>query len=171
MDPQLDPLEALRFPAVPFELGHSVWHNLLSNLEQAIPATIHVAPEYEAVPFFFRNFVSLPQHADSMRGYLNLLLPLYNRTLPSSPLHLATKAVALAAYGNYPGKHQLMSDAAKAYGEALSKLNEDLRDPVTGSKDETILAILLVSLYEVSRLTASAKSSVASPLHACGRSR
>ncbi|PVI00093.1 hypothetical protein DM02DRAFT_642649 [Periconia macrospinosa] len=147
-DPQLDQLEAPPFPDVPVNLGHSVWHSLLSNLEHALPATVRVAPEYEAVPFFFRNFVPLPQRADSMRGYLNLLLPLYNRTLPSSTLHLATKAVSLAAYGNYPGKQQLMSDAARAYGEALGKLNEDLRDPVAGRSDETILAILLFSLYE-----------------------
>ncbi|CAI6335289.1 unnamed protein product [Periconia digitata] len=144
-DPQLDDVP---FPGTSLDANQSVWHNFLGSLEHALPASITVSPESEAVPFFFRNFVALPQQADSMRGYLELLLPLYNRNLSSSTLHLATKAVALAAYGNYPGKKHLIEDAAKAYGEAILKLNEDLTDPAIARSDESILATLLFSLYE-----------------------
>jgi hypothetical protein len=119
-----------------------------------------LAPEFEAVPFFFRNFVSLPQQADSMRGYLELLVPLYNGASPSSALHLATMAVSLAACSNIPGRQSLLADAARKYGEALGKLNEDLRDPAAAKSDESILATLLFSLYEVSQIAASARFSV-----------
>jgi hypothetical protein len=132
------------------------------DLENAIPPTLTLSPEFEAVPFFFKNFVSLPQQADSMRGYLELLVPLYNQARPSSALHMATNAVALAACGNYPGRQDLLREAAAAYGKALRKLNDDLKDPVMSKSDETVLAILLFSLFEVGSYITFARTSVAS---------
>jgi hypothetical protein len=136
----------------------------LWSLQNAIPKNISLPHEFEAVGFFFRNFVSLPQQADSMRGYLELLVPLYNSARPSSALHLATTAVALAASGTYPGRQHLLQEAATAYGKALRKLNEDLQDPTVAPSNANVLASLLFSLYEVSRLISitSARSSVAS---------
>jgi hypothetical protein len=130
------------------------------NLENAVPPSLTLPPEFEAVPFFFKNFVSLPQQAESMRGYLELLVPLYNQAQPSSALHLATNAVALAACGNYPGRQDLLREAVTAYGKALRKLNDDLQDPVVSLADETVLAILLFSLYEVGSFITSARTSV-----------
>lgn len=130
------------------------------NLENAVPPTLTMPPEFEAVPFFFKNFVSLPQQADSMRGYLELLVPLYNEARPSSTLHLATNAVSLACFGNYPGRQDQLREAVQTYGKALRQLNEDLKDPILSKSDETILAILLFSLYEVSAMITSAKFSV-----------
>jgi hypothetical protein len=128
----------------------------MSNLENALPPTLTLPPEFEAVPFFFRNFVSLPMQAETMRGYLELLIPLYTRARPSSALHLATNAVALAACGNYPSRQDLLREAVTAYGKAIRKLNQDLKDPVIAKSDETVLATLLFSLYEVSSLITSA---------------
>ncbi|KAH8719484.1 hypothetical protein GQ44DRAFT_364692 [Phaeosphaeriaceae sp. PMI808] len=105
-------------------------------------------PEYEAVPFFFKNFIALPQQAESTRGFLEYLLPLYNRARPASVLHLATTAVAMATCGQYPGRHDLLREAVATYGKALKKLNDDLKNPVMSKSDETVLAILMFSLYE-----------------------
>lgn len=124
------------------------FQTFLWNLENGMSPNISLPPEFEAVPFFFKNFVSLPQQADSMRGYLELLVPLYNKARPSSALHLATNAVALATCGNYPGRQDLLREAATTYGKALRKLNSDLKDPVASKSDESILATLLFSLYE-----------------------
>ncbi|KAF2200460.1 hypothetical protein GQ43DRAFT_373758 [Delitschia confertaspora ATCC 74209] len=118
------------------------------KLANCLPPTLNTVPEVEATAFFFRNFVSLPRKADSMRGYLELLVPLYNRASSSSSLHLATTAVALAACGLYPGRQPLLREAASTYGKALRRVNEDLADPVMSKADETVLAILLFSLYE-----------------------
>lgn len=107
-----------------------------------------MAPDYEAVTFFFKNFITLPQQAESTRGFLEFLVPLYNQAMPSSVLHLATSAVALAACGQYPDKQVLIGEAVKKYGKAIRKLNSDLKDPVMGTSNETVLAILMFSLYE-----------------------
>lgn len=112
-------------------------------------------PEYEAVPFFFKNFIALPQQAESTRGFLEYLVPLYNRARPSSVLHLATSAVAMATVGQYPGRAELIRRAVSTYGKALKKLNDDLKDPVMSKSDETVIAILMFSLYEVRPLSPS----------------
>jgi hypothetical protein len=109
-----------------------------------------MAPDYEAVTFFFKNFITLPQQAESTRGYLEFLVPLYNQALPSSVLHLATSAVAMAACGQYPGREALVGEAVKTYGKAIRKLNSDLKDPVMSKSNETVLANLMFTLYEVS---------------------
>ncbi|KAI4644247.1 hypothetical protein J4E93_006147 [Alternaria ventricosa] len=126
-----------------FDFEAFVW-----NLENAVPPTITLAPECEAVPFFFKNFITLPQQAESTRGYLEYLVPLYNRARPSSVLHLATTAVAMATCGQYPGRQQLLREAVSTYGKAIKKLNDDLKDPAMAKSDETVLAILMFSLYE-----------------------
>lgn len=136
-----------------FDFDAFVW-----NLENAVPPTITLAPECEAVPFFFKNFITLPQQAESTRGYLEYLVPLYNRARPSSVLHLATTAVAMATCGQYPGRQQLLREAVSTYGKALKKLHEDLKDPKMSKSDETVLAILIFSLYEVSSLATSLRS-------------
>jgi hypothetical protein len=121
----------------------------LWNLEQ-VPKTITMAPDYEVVTFFFKNFITLPQQAESTRGYLEFLVPLYNLAMPSSALHLITSAVAMATCGQYPGKQMLLPEAVKTYGKAIRKVNQDLQDWETSKADETVLAILMFALYEVS---------------------
>jgi hypothetical protein len=137
-----------------FDFESFVW-----NMNE-VPATITMPPEYEAVPFFFKNFIALPQQAESTRGFLEYLVPLYNKARSSSVLHLATTAVAMATCGQYPGRQELLREAVSTYGKALKKLNDDLKDPAMSKSDETVLAILMFSLYEVSKLVASARFSV-----------
>ncbi|KAI8939215.1 hypothetical protein NX059_005044 [Plenodomus lindquistii] len=133
----------------PFTLEQNFdFDNFLWNFEHTMPPTIDLAPETEAVPFFFKNFITLPQQAESTRGYLEYLVPLYNRARPSSVLHLATTAVAMATCGQYPGRQQLLREAVSTYGKAIKKLNDDLKDPIRSKSNETVLAILMFSLYE-----------------------
>jgi hypothetical protein len=113
-----------------------------------MPPILTVAPEVEATTFFFRNFVSLPQQAESMRGFLELLIPLYNETSSSSALHMSINAVSLAACGRFPGRERLLQKAVYMYGKALRQVNNDIQDPVRSKSDETVLATLVFSLYE-----------------------
>ncbi|KAF9733475.1 White-opaque regulator 1-like protein 1 [Paraphaeosphaeria minitans] len=159
--PTSEPSQTLTLtPPSALPSGLSTCEDFLWHFNHSIPPTIVLAPEFEAISFFFRNFITLPQEAESMRGYLELLVPLYNRAQPSSALHLATSAVALATCGNYPGRQHLLHDAATTYGKAIRKLKEDLKHPHLAKSDESVLATLLFSLYEVSRLYASARPAV-----------
>ncbi|PSN64285.1 hypothetical protein BS50DRAFT_498411 [Corynespora cassiicola Philippines] len=140
---QLVPFNQLNTFTPSAEFQDFMWH-----VQHDVPPSLILPPEFEAVPFFFRNFILLPQQAESMRGYLELLVPLYNKARPSSALHLATNAVAMATCGNYPGRTDLLRNAVSTYGKALKKLNEDLKDPIISKSDETVLTILVFSLYE-----------------------
>jgi hypothetical protein len=60
----------------------------------------------------------------------------------------------MATCGQYPGRQELLREAVSTYGRALKKLNDDLKDPEMAKADETVLAILMFSLYEVSRIVA-----------------
>lgn len=114
-----------------------------------MPPTLTIAPEVEATAFFFKNFVS-PQQAESMRGFLELLIPLYKETSSSSALHMSIGAVSLAACARFPGRESLCQKAVHMYGKALRQVNADIQDPVKARSDETVLATLVFSLYEVS---------------------
>jgi len=98
-----------------------------------------------------------------MRGFLELIVPLYNQATPSSALQSATNAVALACCGHYPGRRQLIQEAVTAYGKALRRIKEDLKDPAMATSDETVLATLVFSLYEVSDATLLRVSVVSVP--------
>ena len=61
--------------------------------------------------------------------------------------------MALSAFGSYPDRVALRQEARVLYGQALQKLNAALHDPVAAKSDETLLAVLLFSLYEVSSIS------------------
>ncbi|KAJ8118181.1 hypothetical protein OPT61_g799 [Boeremia exigua] len=140
--------QLILIPQYPEALSsQGLFDNWLWNLDR-VPQSIVLAPDYEPVTFFFKNFITLPQQGESTRGYLEFLVPLYNQASASSVLHLATSAVAMAACGQYPDKQALVGEAVKTYGKAIRKLNTDLKDPVMSKSNETVLAILMFSLYE-----------------------
>ncbi|GME39747.1 hypothetical protein GTA08_BOTSDO10878 [Neofusicoccum parvum] len=119
----------------------------------SIPQSLHVSIENQATAFFFRNFVLPPQQAESARGFFDILVPYYNSTPEASPLHLATHAVSLSVLGNYPGRSQMMREAARFYGQALQRAQQALQDPTQAKSDETLLTIMLFVLYEAIRAT------------------
>lgn len=118
-------------------------------LGSGISPCITPSTEAQATAFFFRNFVLLPQEAESMRGFLELILPLYNTASHSSPLHSITHCVALSVLGNYPGRQHMVQEATVKYGEALQKVREAVKNPDLAKTDETLLSVMMFSLYEV----------------------
>ena len=132
-----------------------------SNHDSNIPRLSDRFPEQEAICAFFLDFVLLPRHPDSFRGHLEHLLPLYQGALPNSPIALATSSVALSVSGN---PHPRSSDrqlARNIFGRALRKTSNAIRDPVESLKDETLMAVLLLGLYE--RINASPSSTSQRP--------
>lgn len=115
----------------------------------ALPQGLTFSIENQATAFFFRNFVLLPQHDETARGFFELIVPYYNSTPAGSTFHLATHAVSLAVLGNYPGRSHLLQESASFYGKALQKAQKALQDPVQARSDETLLTIMLFVLYEV----------------------
>ena len=116
-------------------------------------------PEQQAICAFFLDFVLLPRHPDSVRGHLEHLLPLYQHTSPESPLALATSSVALAISSTNPTRSPSSQQLARTiFGRALRKTSTAIRDPITSLKDETLMAVLLLGLFERISATSSPHS-------------
>ncbi|KAF2147109.1 uncharacterized protein K452DRAFT_282097 [Aplosporella prunicola CBS 121167] len=113
-----------------------------------LPGGIRPSLENQATAFFFRNFILLPQQSEAMRGFVDLIVPYYGRASEQSPVQLATHAVALSAFGNFPGRGYIATEASKTYGRALRRVGKAIADPVEAKSDEVLLSIMLFALYE-----------------------
>ncbi|KAL8803062.1 MAG: hypothetical protein Q9200_006366 [Gallowayella weberi] len=126
-------------------------------LQHQLPQSFHEAPEDQAVNAFFHNYVLIPRHPYSRRGYLDCLLPLYQTTRHDSLLSLATTAIALAVEGGSPSTAHYRQLSHSFFGKALVKAGRAIRDPVESVKDETLMSVLLLSFYERVLATADVK--------------
>lgn len=98
--------------------------------------------------FFFTNYVATTRDPTVSRGYFEYLLPVFSRVMPSSPLSLATSAVAvnLSQMWMQRGPDTLL--ARSIFQKALTSLKDDISDPVKAKNDETLLTVLLLEFYE-----------------------
>ena len=122
--------------------------------DETIPRIFNDFTEQEAICAFFLDFVLLPRHKDSVQGHLEHLLPLYANTTPDSPLSLATSAVALVLSGSSPRRRTDQERARQNFSKAIRKTRNAIRSPAESKKDETLMAVLVLGLYEVSRISA-----------------
>ena len=102
-----------------------------------------------AVSMFFSQIISVPRHPETIRGFLECLLPLYTATLDGSLLHQAVASVSLAILGGSPVHLQERLLARRNFGKALKATHRAINDPQESVKDETLMAVLLLGLYEV----------------------
>ncbi|KAI9723679.1 MAG: hypothetical protein M1812_000979 [Candelaria pacifica] len=114
-----------------------------------MPPSFLYCPEEEALCYWFLNFVMLPRHPDSISGFMEHLLPMYQNAKVDSQLSLITSATALSALGKGRGMESLMPKAYKMYSRALVAVKKAINDPVEAKKDETLMTVMLMSLYEV----------------------
>ena len=115
-----------------------------------VPRMFNDFPEQQAICAFFLDFVLLPRNPDSVRGHLEHLQPLYQKAAPESPLALATSSVALIMSGGSAVRTADQQQMGRAtFGRALQKTSTAIRDPVESLKDETLMAVLLLGLFEV----------------------
>lgn len=124
-----------------------------------IPMGINNTPSAAlAVPYFFRNYVLSTRHADSQKGFLELLTEMWDETRPSSLLHQATYAIGLATMSNNYKSKEMRLDARREYGKALQQLGVAIQNPKVTTTDELLMTTLLCSLYEVSILLLPCKN-------------
>jgi hypothetical protein len=109
----------------------------------SIPTSIGPKPDDVAVSYFLNYFT-----ADGHWDYL-----VRNATRPTLDpcLTLAIKACGMAALENVQYVPGGRAWSRKAYMKAIGLLNEALRDPVRSKKDESLMAVTMLSFFEVSR--------------------
>lgn len=138
--------------------SHAVVKRYSSN--EPVPRMFNDFPEQQAICAFFLDFVLLPRHPDSSEGHLEHLLPLYANTSADSPLSLATSSVALMISGGSPTRRNDQQLGRTIFGKALRKTSAAIRNPTESRKDETLMAVLLLGLFEKITATATATASL-----------
>ena len=127
-----------------------------SALALACPLTLELrpnSPEDLAVCKFFSTYVFVPRHHESVRDFLDCLPLLFSRAPSVSLVSLATSAVALMVVGGDPSRQLERTLSRQMFGKALLMVHRAIEDPKESVQDDTLMAVLLLGLYEVSPST------------------
>ena len=116
---------------------------------EIVPSAFKVTPEELAVSSWFNSFILLYRDHESRRGYLEYLLPLYTSARHDSPLSLATSALSLIVFSGPPAHRPMMPFAQKVFGDSMALTRKALQHPVDSKNDQTLMAVLLLSMAEV----------------------
>lgn len=144
------------------ENGHLGHRYLIGNLEtqNKQPVVQHVfcirpTLEERATCYFAMQYVVGIQAPAP--GFANME---YMSILDESDQHLsaAFKAVSVASYAHHERSQDLRDASRSQYAKALRCTNEALRCPVESIKDSTLMAIMMLGMYEV--MTGCNRSSV-----------
>lgn len=73
---------------------------------------------------------------------------MYNDEPLTSPLRLATEALSVRIFAHFNSNPNLLTHANLLYGHALHAAQRAITDPTSATADETLLSILIFTLYE-----------------------
>lgn len=100
-----------------------------------------------AASFFFANY-ALPGPPIS-DGNHDWLVRTYGELHPRNALRVTVEAVGMAGMANIFHDPYIVPKAQAQYGQALRATSHALRDPVEVTADTTLMATLLLGLFEV----------------------
>ncbi|KAF8858208.1 hypothetical protein BDZ45DRAFT_403712 [Acephala macrosclerotiorum] len=162
------------------ELVRRAFSNSISSLPSAFTTSptsplqfqISVSPssglstpiEEQAKHLFRRNFVLEPCEGNS-RSYMGFVVPvlehdkqLVHEKGSNSRLATAVMAVGLALMGNRPNSRFLLPKAMKFYSRALKEINDALLVEDQAVEDDTLAAVIVLGLFEVTTGTSGQPS-------------
>ena len=107
-----------------------------------VPCALSITIDDRARNAFFSYYVS------GFSKTYDVLEPLYQRSVPNRPLNASVDAVSLAFLSFQFDCKQASRLSQDKYLSALPLLNKALRTPESATSDSTLLAVLLLDLYE-----------------------
>ncbi len=97
--------------------------------------------------FFFAKYLS--KEAPFSGEYCDWVSQSYSQGRPSHALRATIEAVGMAGMSNVSHAPLLASRSKQRYCEALAAVKLDLADPVQAAADATLMAVILLGLFEV----------------------
>lgn len=91
----------------------------------------------------------LPRCQQVYGGILACFKDLFTHCSRSPALHAALSAMSLGMISRRVQQEYLLAKALASYGIALTAIQRAIEDPEDAKSDETLLAILALSFYEV----------------------
>ncbi|KAF7888467.1 uncharacterized protein EAF02_003008 [Botrytis sinoallii] len=120
-----------------------------SQFNQVISVNyLNITPSIEdrATAFFLSNYV-IGDNGPT-RGHLDHLSDLYESDGIDDNLVAAVQAVGLAGYAHSAKAPHLINQARAQYAKSLQLTNTALQSPTTVKRDSTLLAILILGIFE-----------------------
>lgn len=108
---------------------------------------LSVPLEDEATYYFFHNFVS--QNPASLAAYSHVMPTVYRQDSSFSALPKIIEAIGLAAISNVKQAPGLMVVAGQKYAKVLRAITASVQDSKEASTDQTLIAVMLLGLFEV----------------------
>ena len=108
-------------------------------------------PPHETVilQYLLKDITKESLNPEATDGYLWFLPNLCANAPEDSALLAVTSAIALGTLGGYLRRPEYLIKARSQYNRALQRTNAAIQDPVLARKDETLMTVLLFSLFEV----------------------
>ena len=103
--------------------------------------------EDQATYYFFYNFVS--QDPSSLQTYSHVMPTVYRQDSSFNALPNIIEAIGLAGVSNVKQAPQLMAAAGVKYARALRAVTASIQDSKEASKDQTLITVMLLGLFEV----------------------
>ena len=131
--------------------AYSILPDYRQNPLQAPSMLRPVSPRLEqiAVGRFFSDYVVDTHASNPEQGWNDLLPDMFGRSSSDSCLHVSVIANSLANLAGRQSLPELKDSAAAKYCQALELTNAALQNPEEATRDETLLAVSLLGLYEV----------------------
>ena len=124
-----------------------------SDTLRFIPRSLGEDYEKQALNFFLAEYVLLPRHVESIRGYMEFLIPIYMAAPKHSTVFPAISATALGSLAHKKRSNGPFWRSQILYVQACARLKEAVADPVSSRTDATLMAIFVLSIYDTMSTT------------------
>lgn len=114
---------------------------------QIYPRSLSIPLEDEGTNYFFHSFV-MSDPVISI-NFLSYVPTLYTKGAEASPLHGIIASIGMASISNIKSDPRIMFAARRKHTLVLQAINSALHDPERATLDTTFVAVLLLSLFEV----------------------
>jgi hypothetical protein len=136
-----EPLKSNFISTIDSWMAHPRQMSLFSNL---MYRELSTPVEEQAMFFFFQNYI-----LDDFKGYYSYIPSVYSTVPEGSALGEAITSLGMAGIANSKKDTKLMINANFKYTSALHTINAALRDPHEAKTDQTLVAVMLLGLFEV----------------------
>jgi hypothetical protein len=109
--------------------------------------SLGTSAEDQATCFFFQNYILGGK--DVFKGHVDYLSEIYSTEEVGSGLADSVASLGMVGLANFWKAPNIMSNAVIKYNSAMRTISSQLRDAEQAKADQTLIAILLMGLYEV----------------------
>lgn len=124
-----------------------------TSAASVIPQPLSPSIEEQATCFFVQNYIW--EDFSSSRGYFHCLPTIYRALPETSAVTHAVVSIGLAGLANTMKSGKVLTKATRRYSLALSSVNAALQDVEKAKEDQTLIAVMLLGLYEVTSVSRS----------------